>query len=230
MDGMLTVYKDLNKYYLKECCLEAYLAGSNNKYITQDQLRFIYKTYKSAISKLLIIEGICYKVYQLKKNKFKAFSKLQFARNITLVQYQNSYRIMTNTQYTKLCEREDRSNIAKAKALETNKCNSAITLTQERASINLNEPVYKIGITTKPNSKRFTINSKKYKIQLFKNVNNCNLIEDQVMHKFKSKYKIRRDYGNKYFEGDYNAMIQDINNIIIDNAPKDDIADLDYII
>lgn len=82
-----------------------------------------------------------------------------------------------------------------------------IYLLQEREFIKTKEHVYKIGMTKKENHERFN-QYPKGSILLFQMIcDNCKNIENQVIKLFKQKFKLRKDIGNEYFEGEYKNMI-----------------------
>lgn len=89
-----------------------------------------------------------------------------------------------------------------------------IYLLQEREFIKLNEPVYKIGKTTQPNHKRFKQYPNYSSLLLQSICSDCNSIEKELIHSFKTKFKQRVDIGREYFEGNYLDMIVVINKII----------------
>lgn len=85
-----------------------------------------------------------------------------------------------------------------------------------RASINNNECVFKIG-KTQDFVKRFT-GYDKGSIPVFViYVKECNNLELSLIQKFDMRFSRRRDYGNEYFEGDINEMI----NIIVNEYNND---------
>jgi hypothetical protein len=92
-----------------------------------------------------------------------------------------------------------------------------IYLLHEREFIRMNEPVYKIGKTKQDNHSRFFQYPKGSILLLQIICNDCGNNEKEIKKLFKDKYKQRKDYGNEYFEGDYNTMITDIFNITIKN-------------
>ncbi len=82
-----------------------------------------------------------------------------------------------------------------------------IYLLQEREFIKTKENVYKVGMTQKENHERFN-QYPKGSILLFQMIcNNCKNIEKCLIKIFKEKFKLRKDIGNEYFEGDYKNMI-----------------------
>lgn len=56
--GTLPCYKDGNKVYLTECCLENYLIGGDNNYCIQhDQKQELFEAYKGATYKTLLLDS-----------------------------------------------------------------------------------------------------------------------------------------------------------------------------
>lgn len=84
-----------------------------------------------------------------------------------------------------------------------------IYLLQERASCNINEPVYKIGKTRQDIKKRLAGYNKGSKLLLKINVNNnLDQIELNIIKSLKINFSQRKDYGNEYFEGDLIKIIK----------------------
>lgn len=82
-----------------------------------------------------------------------------------------------------------------------------IYLLQEREFIKTNDNVYKVGMTKKENHKRFN-QYPKGSILLFQMIcNDCKNMEKIIIIKFKQHFKLRKDIGNEYFEGDYKNMV-----------------------
>lgn len=82
-----------------------------------------------------------------------------------------------------------------------------IYLLQEREFIRTNENIFKIGMTTKDNYKRFN-QYPKGSILLFQIIcDDCKKNESKIIKLMKEKFILRKDIGNEYFEGDYKSMI-----------------------
>lgn len=221
LSGALWSYKDGPKTYLMECCLESYLVGTNNHYITLEQQTDLCETYKGLIYKTLVIDFNQYKVYALKESKLKSTKRIKFSRQIYLEEYQGAYGIYTNTQLKKLLD-------AKPKALpmrpcsapmgdtdmETNDLGTYVYLLQDRTAIAANANVYKIGKTTQPNFERFKSYPKGYKVYLLMACTNCHTIETTMLNRFRGKYIARPDYDTESFEGDLDSMMIDICEIV----------------
>jgi hypothetical protein len=113
-----------------------------------------------------------------------------------------------------------------------------IYLLQEREFLKTKENIFKVGMTTKLNHKRFN-QYPKSSILLFQIIcQNCKDIEKIIIEKFKNIFKIRKDIGNEYFEGDYLNMIdiiyttvkQENNNIINNNNLSNEKKSDEYIL
>jgi len=90
-----------------------------------------------------------------------------------------------------------------------------IYLLQEREFVNSNKNVYKIGKTTQTNTKRFSQYPKGSILLLQIICINCNNCEKQIIQLFTQKYKLRKDIGNEYFEGNHHGMIADFFEIVV---------------
>jgi hypothetical protein len=91
------------------------------------------------------------------------------------------------------------------------------------------ENVYKIGKTKQEKFKRFNSYKKDYKIHFFRNSNNCDKTEKEIIELLKKKYKQRKDIGTEYFEGFVDDIILDINNIIKNEKEENKIKFLDIL-
>jgi hypothetical protein len=88
--------------------------------------------------------------------------------------------------------------------------NHYIYLLQEREFIKSNEPIYKIGKTTKTGLTRFSNYPNGSDLLFHIKCNDCHTYEKLLIDLFKNNYILRKDIGNEYFEGDYKHMIRDI--------------------
>jgi uncharacterized C2H2 Zn-finger protein len=89
-----------------------------------------------------------------------------------------------------------------------------VYLLQERASIQLNENVYKVGRTSQNNLKRVSQYPKGSVLLLQITCCNCIATENEITSLFKNKYVQMKDYGVEYFKGNYISMIDDIYNVV----------------
>lgn len=87
---------------------------------------------------------------------------------------------------------------------------SYIYLLQEREFIKTDEEIYKMGKTKQENDKRFKQYPKGSKLLLQKICDDCDGKEKTLLAIFKNKFKQRKDIGTEYFEGNYKAMIVEI--------------------
>ena len=92
-----------------------------------------------------------------------------------------------------------------------------IYLIQEREFIKTNENIYKIGKSTQENNTRIKQYPKGSKLLFQMICENCHNIEKILIKKFKDNFKLRKDIGNEYFEGDIKNMIDIIFYIITNN-------------
>jgi hypothetical protein len=84
-----------------------------------------------------------------------------------------------------------------------------------REFIRTKESIYKIGKTTQKNFNRFFQYPKGSKLLFYMNCIDCHKLEKQIIKLFRKKYKLKSEYGNEYFEGEYLNMIIDITNLVI---------------
>lgn len=95
-----------------------------------------------------------------------------------------------------------------------NNNNEFIYLLQEREFIKTNEPIYKIGKTKQEKLKRIKSYPNGSELLFYIICNNCDEIEKTIINKFKGHFIHKKEFGNEYFMGDYNLMIDTIYNII----------------
>ena len=82
---------------------------------------------------------------------------------------------------------------------------------QERELVRLGESTYKIGKTGQnPPWGRFKGYPKGSELILLLKVSDKHVFEKNVLSVFKIKYQHMTEYGNEYFNGDVNEMIQDM--------------------
>jgi transposase-like protein len=85
-----------------------------------------------------------------------------------------------------------------------------IYLIREREFIRLNEQTYKLGKTKQKPNTRLGGYPKDSEILLFRKVDNCDLLENELIKSFKQKFKHQKQYGREYFEGDKDEMMNEI--------------------
>jgi len=90
-----------------------------------------------------------------------------------------------------------------------------IYLLQEREFIKTNENIYKLGKTTKDNLERIKQYPKGSKLLCYIACQDCHNCEKELLDIFNTNFKVRRDIGCEYFEGNYNLMIKFICKYII---------------
>ena len=90
-----------------------------------------------------------------------------------------------------------------------------VYMIKTREFIRTNENIFKIGRTEQLNYGRFN-SYDKGSVLLFQSIcENCRDCEKNIIKKFKEKFIHRIDFGNEYFEGDCNEMINIISNIVL---------------
>jgi hypothetical protein len=85
-----------------------------------------------------------------------------------------------------------------------------VYLLQEREFIKTSENIYKIGRTTQKDMKRFNGYPKGSHLIAYYSCTDCVMYENMIKIMFKKKYTQRRDIGIEYFEGNCDAMRNDI--------------------
>lgn len=89
-----------------------------------------------------------------------------------------------------------------------------VYLLQEREFTKTNELVYKIGMTTKENHKRFQ-QYLKGSVLIYQSLcKNCRDVEKRIITEFKKTFTQRTDIGTEYFEGDYSKMVNIIHWVV----------------
>lgn len=82
-----------------------------------------------------------------------------------------------------------------------------------RACKNIDEPVYKIG-KSYDYRKRATGYDKGGDMLFVVTVSNRHTCENIVKDAFKNEFKLRRDYGSEYFEGDIFEMVMTVKDVL----------------
>lgn len=100
-----------------------------------------------------------------------------------------------------------------------------IYLLHTREFINSKQPIYKIGRSSNMNT-RLSQYPKGSNILCSIKCENSNLCENELIKLFTKLFTIRKDYGNEYFEGDYNNMLF----IIITYLYQDKLNKINFII
>jgi hypothetical protein len=89
-------------------------------------------------------------------------------------------------------------------------CINYIYLLQEREFVNTKENIYKVGMTTKENHKRFGGYKKGFILLFQMSCENAKNIEKKIIKLFKETFEWRKDLGNETFSGNYKSMIDKI--------------------
>jgi hypothetical protein len=98
----------------------------------------------------------------------------------------------------------------------------SVYIIHTREFINSNQNVYKIGRTSQEFIKRATSYPKGSILKLQKQVKNSKQIESIIKSCFNKKFKIRKDIGIEYFEGNYNEMEEEFMYICIANDTEEE--------
>jgi hypothetical protein len=85
-----------------------------------------------------------------------------------------------------------------------------IYLIIEREFIKTGENIYKIGKTNQKKFKRFDQYPKGSCLLYYQKVNEYNKVEKEIIEKLKDKYKLVKDIGHEYFEGNLIDILLDI--------------------
>jgi len=236
MFGSLTAYNYGGKRYIKECCWETYMVGSNmHSFVDQQEKDQICEQFKSTGFKMLVIANESYKVIEAKIPKqFKTIkcnvrglsnypkdrpkqAKLKIDRRISWNDSRKDYQLLTNDEYQKSLKKRPiiplQANSLCAE-LPANKRHSYVYLLQTLADINAGQNVFKIGKTMQENLKRLSQYDKGSKIYLLLDCIDCSDIEQSILRHFRNTYISRTDRGAEYFEGSYRDMIKDIFGIV----------------
>lgn len=213
------MYKHSNKAYLKECCLESYLVGTHNHYLSHTQKQVICSTYRPARFKTLVVGSVQCKVFELKANKCLTIKgticddskTLKVCRSIALHDVDTAYQICTSTELKKLTKAISNATDVD---MDNDGLNSYVYLLRDRTAIATNDLVFKVGKTTMHNFERFKSYPKGFKVYLLIACTNCHAVEASILQAFRAKYISRLDYDTESFEGDPRSMVIDITSIV----------------
>lgn len=143
----------------------------------------------------------------------------ELIEQINTLQSENYVLKERNNCMQKVLEQEQNLFVKQLNISECNKICAAVAtnyvyLLQEREFMKTNEIIYKVGMTTKENHKRFN-QYPKGSILIYQSLCvNCRDVEKRVISIFKDIFKQRTDIGTEYFEGDYKQMINIIHRVI----------------
>lgn len=84
----------------------------------------------------------------------------------------------------------------------------------EREFINSKKNIYKIGKTKQEPHKRFYGYPKDTRIIYLREVTDCDKCETDILNLFKNKFKLKKEIGREYFEGNKNDMVNEIHNYL----------------
>ncbi len=85
---------------------------------------------------------------------------------------------------------------------------------------NSNEPIYKIGKTTKSNLYRFKSYPKDSELLYYMCCEDCHNTENKLIKTFKNKFIQRDDIGTEYFEGDMKNMMREIFEVVMEETEE----------
>ena len=88
-----------------------------------------------------------------------------------------------------------------------------VYLIKEREFIKTNENIYKIGKTKQDKFKRFNQYPKGSCLIYYQQVNDYHKVESKIIETLNNKYKLLKDIGKEYFEGNLIDILLDIINI-----------------
>jgi hypothetical protein len=89
-----------------------------------------------------------------------------------------------------------------------------VYLIREREFVRNNEQTYKLGKTTQLPNSRLAGYPKGSEVILFIDVQNCHMVEKNLMEQFDGLFKQKKEYGREYYEGDLNNMKRTFFNVI----------------
>jgi hypothetical protein len=167
------------------------------------------------------------------KNKIPCDKKNKFICDVCLMKFKDNYSLTRHKNKKIPCisaiiKLENENFILKENNLKfinlINKNNNIVVKTnninyvyllQDRASIESNSDIYKIGRTNQDNLKRLSGYQKGSRFLLLIECDNCINCEKEILSLFKINYLQDKSFGNEYFKGDYKKMIIDIMNIVL---------------
>lgn len=216
LSGSVTCYKDGVKIYLRECCLESYLVGSTNEYISKDKRDEICSKYKGATYKNLWIDSVPHRAFELKDKKCLQVSGTLLCRQVYLRECSTPYKLYSNAQIHRLIELEE-------KAASTRRCDiemggpgqyspapvGYVYMLQDCVSVSTGDSVFKIGRTTQVNGEHFKPYTKGFHVYMLVGCFDCHAAESAILRGLRTRYRARVDYGLNSFEGDCFSMMRD---------------------
>jgi len=221
--GTLYYYVHLSKKFIKQCCFNKYYIAHYNEQIIQSLLQL--RSPKN--QKFLHLDASFTPVFELQYNEYEKLykdpfsypeinSKLDIIRNIKLEPIQKEYEIITSHMLQKrTCHQHMEIDSYSLHDDAIQNVLHYMYIIKDRTAIETGKNIYKIGKTKQENLKRFRGYPKGFKIILLLACSNCDVIEKHIIQLFKKKYVQIKEYGNEYFQGNINEMIQDITNLIL---------------
>lgn len=88
-----------------------------------------------------------------------------------------------------------------------------IYILREREFVKSGESIYKVGKSKQVNCIRLMQYPKGSQLHMVINVVDCDCMEKKILKVFNNKFKLRRDIGKEYYEGNVEKMIDNINYI-----------------
>ena len=153
--------------------------------------------------------------------KYKTKRKYDLNRHQITVHHKNVIKEEEIEEEIKEIEEEEENKEIEEENKEIEENKEFIYLLQEREFIKTKEPIYKIGKTKQEKLKRIKSYPNGSELLFYIVCNNCDKIEKIIINKFKSHFIHKKEFGNEYFMGDYNSMIDTIYNIISLSKMKD---------
>lgn len=221
ISGTIRTYLDGNKHYVRWCCYEAYVSG--NQWWGSPRVRDYLKEKHPhpKISKILLLNGNKFIVYELKTKPANESIKLfeyimNVKRSFHFNQCPEPHEVITNSEYKKRFQKRTETPMCRDHQSLDNESHY-IYLLIEREFINTGEPIYKIGKTTQRNFARFKDYPKDSEVLLYLKCLNCHAAEKAILELFRKKYQAMNQYGHEYFKGDPHGMMRDICCLMIEN-------------
>ena len=130
--------------------------------------------------------------------------------NISEIQKQQNINEHAIREKYEQIDQEEQDQFTGINFQEVLKDSQYIYILQEREFIKTNEPIYKIGKTTKGAFHRFGQYPKGSKLKFLIQVNNCHTKETDILNTLSTLYKKRSDIGNEYYECNIECLIKTV--------------------
>jgi hypothetical protein len=192
------------------------LINKINQYPNESLLIF-----RCPVNNSIFIENIIIQKFNMKFKKMPEFGKEYYEGNLNLMvkeimdiiyEYNNNININDNNigNINDINNNDINNNDITSKKINK----EYVYIIYTREFIRSKENVYKIGKTTTTPINRFNQYARGSLLIFTHPVNNCTFIEKIIIKNFDLKFKKMLDYGNEYYEGDLNLMVNEIINII----------------